>query len=264
MLRSDEIFYNKVKWLLKEGKRVAGAWLQAGSPATAEIFGKARFDFVIVDMEHGPGDVMTLLGQMHALSKFDVAPLVRVPWNDFVIIKRVLDTGAYGVLIPYVNTAEEAAMAVKACKYPLEGIRGLAPSPRAGGYGMNGLNYLENANEQTMVMIAAETYDAVANIEHIAAIPGLDGIFIGPMDLATSMGYFCNPGDPAVQQAIVKIEETAKRAGKFLGTVAASFEQAEILYDKGYSLVVIISDTTSLARLALETVRKFHNAYPDR
>lgn len=264
MLRTDEVFYNKVKWLLKEGKRVSGAWLQAGSPVTAEIMGKAGFDFVMVDMEHGPGDIMTLLGQMHAVSKFDAAPFVRAPWNDAVMIKRILDTGVYGLLVPYVNSGAEAEAAVKACKYPLEGNRGLAPSPRAGGYGMNGLNYLENANEQILVMVAVETYEAVTNIDAIAATPGLDGIFIGPMDLATSMGHFCNPGAEEVQKAISSIEDAAKKSGKFLGTVAGSFEQAQALYDKGYGLVVVMSDTTSLAKMALEAVKKFHTAYPER
>ena len=179
-------------------------------------------------MEHGPGDVPTLLGQMHAIAKFDVAPLVR------------------------------------ACKYPPQGVRGIAPSPRAGGYGMNGLNYLENANEQVLVMVAVETPEAVTNIDAIAATPGLDGIFVGPMDLSTSMGYFCNPAAPAVQQAIARVEDAARRAGKFLGTVAGSFEQAQALYDKGYGLVILLSDTTSLAKLALEAVAKFASAYPER
>ena len=264
MLRQNEIFYNKVKWLLKERKKTVGAWLQTGSNITAEIFGKAGFDFVMVDMEHGPGDIMTLIHQLQAMSKFDVAPFARAPWNDPVAIKKILDAGVYGVLIPYVSTKEEAEMAVKACKYPLEGIRGVAPSPRAGGFGMNGNNYLENANEQTVVMTAMETPEAVANIDEIVKVNGLDGIFIGPMDLATSMGYFCNPKNPEVQDAIKKIEKAVLDTDKFLGTVAGSFEQAQALYDKGYSLVVVMSDSTSLAKLAIDNVNKFRDAYPNR
>ena len=264
MLRSDEVFYNPVKWLLKEHKRTVGAWLQLASPITTEIFAKAGFDFIMIDMEHGPGDIMHLLQQLQAMSRFDVAPLVRAPWNDFVTIKRILDTGVHGVLVPYVNTRSEAEAAVRACKYPLEGIRGIAPSPRAGGYGMNGLNYLENANEQLLVMVAAETPEAVANIEEIAATPGLDGIFVGPMDLATCTGHFCNPGDGEVRQSIARIEKAVLDAGKFLSTVAADVEAAKALYDRGYSLVVVMSDSTSLAKLAMENVKKFRQAYPDR
>lgn len=264
MLRSDEIFYNKVKWMLKERKKTMGAWLQTGSQITAEIFGKAGFDFVMVDMEHGPGDVMTLIGQLHAIGKFDVVPFARAPWNDLVTIKRILDAGLYGVLVPYVSTKEEAENAVRACKYPLEGIRGIAPSPRAGGYGMNGTNYLENANEQIVVMTAVETPEAVKNIDGIVSTIGLDGIFIGPMDLATSMGYFCNPKAEEVQKAIAKIEKTVLDSDKFLGTVANSFEQAQELYEKGYSFVIVMSDSTSLAKLAMENVKKFRDTYPAR
>lgn len=264
MLRQNEIFYNKTKWLLKERKKIIGAWLQIGSSITAEIFGKAGFDFVMVDMEHGPGDVMTLIQQLQAVSKFDVAPFARAPWNDPVMIKRMLDTGLYGILIPYVSTAEEARQAVRACKYPLEGIRGIAPSPRAGGYGMNGFNYLENANEQLVVMTAVETPEAVANIEELVKVGGLDGIFIGPMDLATSMGHFCNPSHPEVQEAIKRIEETVLQSDKFLGTVAGDFEAAQKLYDKGYSYVVVMSDSTSLAKMAMNNVKSFQEKYPDR
>lgn len=264
MLRQNEVFYNKVKWLLKERKKTIGAWLQAASPITAEIFGKAGFDFAMVDMEHGPGDIMTLIGQLQALAKYDVAPFARAPWNDPVMIKKMLDAGLYGILIPYVSTKEEAEAAVRACKYPLEGIRGIAPSPRAGGYGMNGNLYLENANEQLVVMTAMETPEAVAHIDEIVQVSGLDGIFIGPMDLATSMGHFCDPKHPEVQEAIKKIETAVKGSGKFLGTVAGDFEAAQALYEKGYSYVVVMSDTTSLAKLAMANVKRFKETYSDR
>ena len=264
MLRQNEVFYNKVKWLLKERKKTMGAWLQAASPITAEIFGKAGFDFAMIDMEHGPGDIMTLISQLQALQKYDVAPFARAPWNDPVTIKRMLDAGLYGILIPYVSTKEEAEAAVRACKYPLEGIRGIAPSPRAGGYGMNGNLYLANANEQLVVMTAVETPEAVEHIEQIVRVSGLDGIFIGPMDLATSMGHFCNPKHPEVQEAICKIEAAVKETDKFLGTVAGDFEAAKDLYERGYSYVVVRSDTTSLAKLALENVRKFKENYTER
>lgn len=264
MLRQNEVFYNKVKWLLKERKKTIGAWLQAASPITAEIFGKAGFDFAMVDMEHGPGDIMTLIGQLQALAKYDVAPFARAPWNDPVMIKKMLDAGLYGILIPYVSTKEEAEAAVRACKYPLEGIRGIAPSPRAGGYGMNGNLYLENANEQLVVMTAMETPEAVANIDEIVRVSGLDGIFIGPMDLATSMGHFCDPKHPEVQEAIKKIETAVKGSDKFLGTVAGDFEAAQALYEKGYSYVVVMSDTTSLAKLAMANVKRFKETYSDR
>lgn len=262
MLRSGENFYNKAKWLLKERKKLAGAWLQTGSPITAEIFGKAGFDFIIVDMEHGPGDIMTLICQLQAISRYEPASFVRAPWNDFVAIKRILDTGVHGILVPYVNNREEAEKAVRACKYPLEGIRGIAPSPRAGGFGMDGTRYLENANEQIVVMVAVETPEAVNNIGDIVGTVGLDGIFIGPMDLSTSMGHFCDPKAPEVRQAIETVEKAVLASDKFMGSVAGSFDQARELYEKGYSFVISASDSGSLAKIAAETVRQFHEAYP--
>ncbi len=264
MLRRDEIFHNRAKKLLAEKKKLCAGWLQSASPVTAEIMAKAGFDVLMVDMEHGPGDIMQLISQLQAIARYDVVPFARAPWNDFVTIKKMLDTGLNGLLIPYVNTVQEARQAVSACKYPLEGIRGIAPSPRAGGYGMDKRNYLEYANEQIDVMIAVETKTAVDNIGEIVQTNGLDGIFIGPMDLATSFGYFCNPQAEEVQEAIRKVEEAVLPSDKFLATVAGDFEQAKKLYEKGYSLVVMMSDTTTLGKIALDQVNKFRESYPQR
>ena len=129
MLRRGEVFRNRAKRLLAEKKKLSAAWLQAASPITAEIMAKAGFDILMVDMEHGPGGIMDLIGQLQAVSHYDVVPFVRVPWNDFVTIKRILDAGVSGILVPYVNSAEEAARAVSACKYPLEGSGALLPVP---------------------------------------------------------------------------------------------------------------------------------------
>jgi len=264
MLRRGEVFRNRAKRLLAEKKKLSAAWLQAASPITAEIMAKAGFDILMVDMEHGPGGIMDLIGQLQAVSHYDVVPFVRAPWNDFVTIKRILDAGVSGILVPYVNSAEEAARAVSACKYPLEGIRGIAPSPRAGGYGMNQRDYLDYANEELDVLVAVETKTAVDHIEEIVKTNGLDGIFIGPMDLATSFGHFCNPKDEEVQEAIRKVEAVVLGSDKFLATVAGSFEEAKKLYEKGYSMVIMMSDTTTLGKVALDQVEQFKEMYPQR
>ncbi|QCJ44733.1 2,4-dihydroxyhept-2-ene-1,7-dioic acid aldolase [Bacillus sp. S3] len=264
MLKQNEVFHNQTKTLLKENKKTAGAWLQLASPITAEIIAKAGYDWALIDMEHGPGDIMTLLTQCQALNAYDVVPLVRTPSNDHVVIKRILDAGAYGILVPHVNSAEEARKAVAAAKYPPMGIRGIAPSPRAGGFNMNGKNYLEHANEQTLVLAAVETPEALKKIHEIVAVEGLDGIFIGPMDLATSMNYFANPSAQEVQEAIKTIEEVVLNSNKFLGTVSGSMEEAFDLYEKGYQFVVSMSDSGSLGKLALENVKKFIGKYPTR
>lgn len=261
MLRSSEVLQNKAKHLLANKQKVSAGWLQAASPIIAEIMAKAGFDVLMVDMEHGPGDIMALIHQLQAISGYEVTPFVRAPWNDLVMMKRILDAGAHGVLIPYVNTAEEAEKAVMACKYPPEGMRGIAPSPRAGGFGMDGGNYLEHANAEISVLVAVETREALENLEAIVKVDGVDGIFIGPMDLSTSMGYFCNPQAPEVQEAIQKVEKCVLESVKFLATVAGNFEQAKGLYEKGYSMVVMMSDTTTLEKAAQATVGEFRKHY---
>lgn len=261
MLKLNEKFINSAKNKLKKGEKLSAAWLQTGSNITAEILAKSGFDILSIDMEHGPGDIKTLIQQLQAVSKYDVTPIVRTPWNDFVQIKRILDAGVHGVIIPYIGTKKEAEKAVKACKYPLEGVRGIAPSPRVGNFGMNSMNYLKNANEEILIFLQIETLEGVRNIEEIIEVEGVDGIFIGPMDLATSMGYFCNPQVDEVKEAIKKVEEISIKKGKFLGTVAGDFEGAKKLYEKNYQMVIMMSDSTSLGKLALETVSKFNKEY---
>lgn len=264
MLRLDEQFYNPVKHLLKEKKKVMGAWLQIASPFAAEIFAKAGVDVLMIDMEHGPNDILSLIDQMRALGRFNGVPFVRAPWNDMVTLKRILDAGAYGVLIPYVNTKEEAEYAVAACKYPTLGVRGVAPSPRAPGWNMNSMNYMKLANDEILVMTAVETMEAVNNIDEILQVEGLDGIFIGPMDLATSMGYFCNPSAPEVQTAIKKVEDAVLQSDKFLASVAGSMEAAKDKFDRGYSLVIPFADGGTLGAVAKKNVETFKTMFPDR
>jgi len=256
------LFENTLKTKLLAGKKTAGAWAQIASPFTAEILSSAGFDWLMLDMEHGPGDLMTLVGQVHAMKGNDCVPLVRTPWNDFVIIKRILDAGAQGVLVPYVNNRSEAEGAVKACKYPLEGIRGVAGSPRAPGYGQNVGNYLQKANEQIFIMIAVETPEAVANLDEILEVDGLDGIFIGPMDLASSMGYFGDPSQAEVQTVIREIETKVLAAGKVLATTTGTWEGAQILFERGYQMLMLMADGVSLAKLANETISWFREEYP--
>ena len=256
------IFNNPLKHKLQNRCKVAGAWLQLASPFTAEILGQAGFDFLMIDMEHGPGDILTLVAQIQAMKCSSASPLVRATWNDFVLVKRILDAGAHGILFPYVNTAEEAEAAVRACKYPPEGIRGLAGSPRAAGYGQNSMDYLQYANEEIFVMTAIETPEAAANLDKILDVKGLDGIFIGPMDLATSMGYFAAPGKSEVQAMIRNIEEKVLASGKVLATISNSWEQAQQRYERGYQMLTLMADGVALGNLASELLDKFRVAYP--
>ena len=264
MLKNGEVLYNKVKWMLKDGKRTIGSWLQLGSNISAEIVAKAGPDWVMIDMEHGPYDIPTLTTQLQAIAKYDVVPLARAPWNDFVAIKQLLDCGVMGILVPYVSTKQEAERAVQACKYPVEGIRGVAGSPRAAGFGMDGTRYLSNINEQILVMTQVETPQAVENIEELVTVDGLDGIFIGPMDLSCSMGHFADPKNPEVQAAIHRVEDVVLKSDKFLATVANNIQDAEALYKRGYRLVVPMSDSTALGKMAKDTFETFHKMFPER
>ena len=257
------VFENRIKRLVKQGKKVSGAWSQIASPIATEIMARAGFDFLMIDMEHGPGDVLALVAQCQAMNGSDAVPFVRAPWNDFVVIKRILDAGAYGVLVPYVNTKDEAQAAVRACKYPPQGIRGIAGSPRAAGYGQNIMNYLKYANDEIFIMTAIETPEAVANLDEILAVDGLDGLFVGPMDLSTSMGYFGNPNNPQVQQVIAGVEKKVLASGKALATISGSWQQALDLYKRGYQLVLLMADGVALGSIAAERVAQFRKEFPE-
>jgi len=257
----NPVFENRVKRMLKEGKKTAGGWLHICSPFTAEILSRAGFDWLMIDMEHGPGDILMLIAQLQAMNGSGVVPLVRPPWNDFVVIKRILDAGPYGVLIPYVNTKADAEAAVLACRYPPEGIRGVAGTTRAAGFGKNPKEYLTKANDEILIMVLIETFQAISNLDQIMDVPGVDVIFIGPTDLATSMGYLGEPNHPEVQSAIAAIESKVLKAKGVLGTVAASWEQARDLYQRGYQMVSLVHDGASLGKLATEMVAKFRGAF---
>lgn len=254
---------NFVRHAIRDGKRVTAAWAQAASNITAEILADALFDVVLIDMEHGPGDVLTLISQIQALQGRPAIPFVRTPWNDAVAIKQILDAGAYGLLVPYVSTREEAEEAVAAALYPPAGVRGMSGSPRAPGYGKN-RDYFAATNEELFLMTAIETPEAVANVDELLQVERLDALFIGPMDLASSMGFHGDSSRPDVQAAIRSVEEKVFSSSKALGTVATSWEDAKAKFERGYQLLVLMSDTVSLGKQARALVQQFTDLYPNR
>jgi len=248
---------NPVADVMRAGKKVSCAWAQAASPLTAEILAEAGFDVILVDLEHGPGDIMTLVAQIQAMKGEKAVPFVRAPWNDLVIIKRILDAGAYGLVVPYVSTKQEAEAAVRAAKYPPDGIRGIAGSTRAAHYGCGSMEYFDTANRDIFIFIQIETPEGVKNIDEILAVPGVDGIFIGPMDLATTHGYRGKPGTPAIVEIIAGLEKKVMANGKALATVCSDFADAKAKYDRGYTMITLISDSVVLAKIAREETGKF-------
>jgi 2-dehydro-3-deoxyglucarate aldolase/4-hydroxy-2-oxoheptanedioate aldolase len=262
-MNQNKPFKNLLKQKLKEGKKTTGAWSQISSAVSAEILSDAGFDWLIIDMEHGTSDIPALVAQLQAMKASDAVSIVRAPWNDFVILKRILDAGTEAVLIPYVNTKAEAEAAVRACKYPPEGIRGIAGSTRAARFGQNSMDYFSNANKEILVITQVETKNAVDNIDEILSVEGLDGIFIGPMDLATSMGHIYNPSPAEVQDAIETVRSKVLKTDKFLGTISLSWDQAKQLYERGFQMVSLMADGTGLAAMAAQRIAEFRKAFPN-
>ena len=252
---------NHLKEKISKGKKCLGAWLQSGSPTCAEIFAQAGFDFVIIDMEHGPHDFMTLGDQLRALRGTEVTPIVRTEWNDFVFAKRVLDIGAMGLHVPYVSTRAEVEYALRSAWYPPQGNRGMARSTRAAFYGQKPVPEMNEVNDKIWVMTAIETPEGVQNVEEIASTPGLDAVFLGPMDLACTSGYLLNQGAPEMIALKSQIESTCSKLGTPLATIAPGMDEAEALFDKGYSMVAAMSDTVFLATQSIAAVTRFAKKY---
>jgi 4-hydroxy-2-oxoheptanedioate aldolase len=239
--------HNAFKQALANGERQVGLWSGLASNLAAEILAGAGFDWIVIDGEHAPNDISTLLPQLQAMRGGTAEPVFRVPWNEPVIIKRALDVGARSLLIPFVQNAEEAKRAAAAARYPPLGIRGVAVVPRAIDYGRT-QNYHRNAHLDTCVLVQVETRSALGQIEAIAAIEGIDGIFIGPSDLAADFGHLGNPKHPDVQAAIKEAAQRIRASGKSAGTLAGSIEDVEFLFGLGYNFTATGSDVGILAR----------------
>lgn len=226
-----------------------GTWIMSASPIVCEAMGYAGFDWGVIDMEHTPLDLMDLVHMLQAVSGTKLVPVVRVPWNDTVNIKRVLDAGATTLLVPFVQNAEEAAAAVAATRYPPDGRRGMAAMSRASKFGTTP-NYLATANAQMSVIVQLETVEAIAHLEAIAAVPGVDALFIGPGDLSGTMGHVGQLTHPDVLAVTADAVARAKALGKPIGTVGGTNEVVAQYRAIGFDFVAIASDLGLLMRSA--------------
>jgi 2-keto-3-deoxy-L-rhamnonate aldolase RhmA len=224
-----------------------GTWIMSASPIVAEAVGHAGFDWGVVDMEHTPLDMMEVVHLLQALGNTRMVPIVRVPWNDTVMVKRVLDAGATTVLFPFVQDAAEAARAVAATRYPPQGQRGMAGMSRASRFGTTP-DYLKKANDGMGVIVQLETPQAVAQLESIAAVEGVDAIFMGPADLSASMGYPGQLTHPAVMELMADGARRARAVGKPVGTVGGSTDVVTQYRAMGYRFIGIASDLGLLMR----------------
>jgi len=252
---------NRVKQLLHSGKPALGSWVQIGHPDVAEIMANMGFDWLVLDNEHGPLSTETTQLLIQAMSSTETVPIVRVPWNDMVEIKRALDIGAYGVVIPWVNSKEEALYAVRACKYPPAGLRGVGPR-RASRYGIDIKEYLQRADDEILIIIQIETQQAVDHIDEILSVEGIDAFFIGPYDLSASLGYLGQPNHPKALETFYRLLDAAKSAGVASGIHALNLELAQHYIGKGFQFVALSTDTGLLihgCQEILEGVRKFRS-----
>jgi len=247
---------NGFKRAIAAGRLQVGLWSSLCSNIAAEIVADAGFDWILFDSEHSPNEIPGLLSQLQAAARGTAAAIVRPAWNDAVLIKRVLDIGAQSILVPYVQNAEEAGRAVAAVRYPPAGIRGVAAAARASRYGRV-KDYLKTADREICLLVQVETRTALAALEAIAAVEGVDGVFIGPSDLSASFGHIGNPQHPEVQNALEQAARRLKVLGKPAGILTLSEEEARRYIGWGYCFVAVGSDTGLLGRGADALAAKF-------
>ena len=232
---------------LAANQKQLGLWISLCSPFAAEVCAHAGFDWALIDMEHSPNDYTTVMGQLQAFSGSSTVPLVRPEWNNPVIVKRLLDLGARGLLFPMIQTVEEAKSAVASTRYPPHGTRGVSGAMRGNKFGRV-TNYVARIEEETTVLLQLETAAAVAIAEDIATVDGVDGVFFGPADIAADIGKLGKPMDPAVWALIKPAAQRLIAKGIPVGTLVLDPTFAAELLNEGFTFVACGSDLSLLAK----------------
>src|SRR6185312_1006434 len=238
---------NDFKRDLVAGRQQIGLWASLANAYTAEIVAGAGFVWIVLDGEHSPNDPPIILTQLQAVASYPVMPVVRIAWNDTVLIKRYLDIGAQTLLVPYVNDGEEAARAVAAMRYPTRGIRGVAGVTRASRFGRV-KDYAKRAEEGLCLLVQVETREGLANLEAIARTDGVDGVFIGPADLAAALGHLGDQQEASVQAAIKDAIKRIRACGKPAGILATDEASARRYIEWGTTFTAVGLDAMILAR----------------
>ena len=252
-----ELAPNLFKSRMKAGQLQIGLWCSLCSPIAAELVSDSGFDWLLLDTEHSPNEVPNIFAQLQAVQGNRAAhPIVRPAWNDTVLIKRFLDIGAQTIIVPYVQNADEARRAVAATRYPPAGVRGVTGVGRAARYGRV-TDYFKKANDEICVLVQVETRQALAELDAIAAVDGVDGVFIGPSDLSASFGVIGQPGNPEVQKAIEDAGRRIRAAGKGAGILTSNEDEARRYIGWGYDFVAVGTDIVLLARAADGLAQRF-------
>lgn len=246
---------NNFKRALLEGRQQIGLWCSLSSPYTVEVVAGAGFDWLLLDAEHSPNDVLSILPQLQAVAGYEVSAVVRPPANDLVLIKRYLDIGAQTLLIPYIQSVEEAEAAVAAMRYPPAGLRGIAGATRATRFGrVEG--YARRAAEELCLLVQVETERALEQLEGIAAVEGVDGVFVGPGDLAASLGFAGQLNHPAVRQAVEDAIRRIRACGKPAGILTADEAFARRCMELGTTFTAVGQDVAILTQGADALARR--------
>lgn len=249
---------NRLKERLKAGKKSFGVWTLGLSTVITETLAASGYDFLFLDQEHGPQGLMETIPHLQTLAAYNCPPVVRVPWNDAVYLKRTLDSGVESIMVPMVETAEEAKAAVAACRYPPKGYRGFGPlrhlgtEPDIDAYG-------RNAHERLLLIVQIESAKAISNIDAIASVDGVDACYIGPNDLSGTLGCFRQWDHPDLQKAIDTAFAGIQRAGKAAGIVAYGRHTVASLFSQGYTMIANGTELTLMrgaAQAEIAQIRK--------
>ncbi|WP_455922800.1 4-hydroxy-2-oxoheptanedioate aldolase [Pseudomonas putida] len=239
---------NTFKQRLRSGQAQIGLWLGLANPYCAELAANAGFDWLLIDGEHAPNDLRSLLGQLQAVAPYASQPVIRPVIGDTALIKQVLDIGVQTLLVPMVESAEQASELVRATRYPPFGARGVGSALARASRWNTVPGYLDQADEQMCLLVQIENREGLANLDAIAAVEGVDGVFIGPADLSAAMGHRGNPGHPEVQAAIENAIVRIQQAGKAAGILSADEKLARRYLELGAAFVAVGVDTTVLMR----------------
>lgn len=247
---------NTFKHAIKAGRQQIGLWCSLASHVSVEIVAGSGFDWLLLDTEHSPNEIPQVLSQLQAVMENGVHPIVRPAWNDMVLIKRFLDMGVQTLLLPVVNTAEEAAAAVAATRYPPRGVRGFSGGSRSSRFGRI-KDYHTRCEEEICVLVQVETQKGLDNLDAIVATEGVDGVFIGPGDLSAAIGYVGDQNNPAVVKTIIGMIKRIRAGGKAAGILTPDEGLARRYMEAGTTFTAVGADSGLLARQSEALARRF-------